>query len=750
MAVGADWKFANPTSALQKISNDSLDSPSIDHKPVGLELEPNLSFPGDVAGRLSLNVRSALTVTVLNDPSDPDEDGILTAAAVRTADGTLPAQLPFDPEAAYVKYRAEAGIKASAGIPVSSLIGIEAGAEASAVFADYRTHSRAEAARTALIFDLSAGARFATHVSHVEEMKAGEALAFRFGGSLHTTVTLAWSDLFTGQIGTLGKLLGTAAPVAFSFTAGARITAKVRVSDDFVVVFSRIDDDRWRVGARRSRASRVSPSVDAGIEVGFANPAELQGLATAALEGLLGAPAAAVRSMLEARSLEALGPAERKMLTRVAERLGMDEGSAIDAVRSAVEAAGTRITGAIEQVVKTRIALGFSYEYGRVTADSNLLQATLTRDALRQFHADVVRGDLQPLTQALAAGAGGVSLELYLNQKTITRTHAWGFTLGFGKWATIGGKDFAKVETIRRTDIDNRVQESYLGARSYKGSWAGQQFEWGVDLKAEMKAFSAEPLVADYSFGIHLLWVARQESLSGRELEDWLDSAVIWRVLREHDLVDIRARLAAALEHEATCTVQVTIPHTVLLSLLPALSEAPVDAFAAALGAAMPWMHLSPARSSAARRRQVYAPLWASYLRDPSPSQTSFAQAAAEHLRREGHPEMSAREMMNPAGPDALAFAGLTRVNGDTRGACEAFTRGMRILHTSIAAGARNRRTIDKALNEMNDLWVQSHHVRAVGVYLLDAAQRAGVVADVTRTMTVDADQLERSLVVTA
>ena len=49
----------------------------------------------------------------------------------------------------------------------------------------------------------------------------------------------------------------------------------------------------------------------------------------------------------------------------------------------------------------------------------------------------------------------------------------------------------------------------------------------------------------------------------------------------------------------------------------------------------------------------------------------------------------------------------------------------------------------------MDDLWQQSHHVRAIGAYLLGAAERAGVLAEVTRTMTVDVEDMD-SVVITA
>jgi hypothetical protein len=224
---------------------------------------------------------------------------------------------------------------------------------------------------------------------------------------------------------------------------------------------------------------------------------------------------------------------------------------------------------------------------------------------------------------------------------------------------------------------------------------------------------------------------------------------VIWRVLRERDLLDTRALLSGALKDKATLKVQLTIPNGVIRTLLPTLAASPLDAFAGALAAAMPYMNVSDARRSAGRRRELYAPLWALYLGRPEQSQADFARAAEQHVKKAGHTDLVLTER-TPFGPNPFSFAGLTRINGDTAAACTAFTRGCRILDTAILSGARNQKTIDKAVGEMDDLWRQSHHVRAIGTHLVDLAHQAGILSEVTRTMTLEAAGLENTIVVTA
>src|SRR5688572_7757639 len=101
MADALNWKLANPKAALTLLSDDEMSKASIDPTPIGLELESNLSFGGDTA-KLALNIRGSLTVAALNDPTDPDEDGIVSGSSTDTPAGALPPQLSFD--RLYLKY----------------------------------------------------------------------------------------------------------------------------------------------------------------------------------------------------------------------------------------------------------------------------------------------------------------------------------------------------------------------------------------------------------------------------------------------------------------------------------------------------------------------------------------------------------------------------------------------------------------------------------------------------------------------
>jgi hypothetical protein len=194
--------------------------------------------------------------------------------------------------------------------------------------------------------------------------------------------------------------------------------------------------------------------------------------------------------------------------------------------------------------------------------------------------------------------------------------------------------------------------------------------------------------------------------------------------------------LKPMLHHACDMTVQIAVSNNVFRTMLPNLAASDPKAYASSLAAAMPWGDYSVGRSDVARRRELYSPLWAAYLNDPQIPVTALSHIAANHLDKQHQPDLAFLEKKF-ATVRPFTFAGLVELNGDTHAACNSFTRGAAILRSAIDSGAPNQRTIDKAFETMNDIWTQSHHVRAVGAYLLETASAKGVLGAIGRTLSV-------------
>ena len=70
----------------------------------------------------------------------------------------------------------------------------------------------------------------------------------------------------------------------------------------------------------------------------------------------------------------------------------------------------------------------------------------------------------------------------------------------------------------------------------------------------------------------------------------------------------------------------------------------------------------------------------------------------------------------------------------------EAFVRGLETLRRAIDARAPGRATLEAVFHDLSGFWEQSHHVRAAGSFLLDAARAVGVLDAVERTATFTID----------
>jgi hypothetical protein len=143
-----------------------------------------------------------------------------------------------------------------------------------------------------------------------------------------------------------------------------------------------------------------------------------------------------------------------------------------------------------------------------------------------------------------------------------------------------------------------------------------------------------------------------------------------------------------------------------------------------------------------ALRRIVYADAWHAYFAAASgshqPARSEMAVVAASLLRKRRLDVLAAFEerQRDPQRPlDALAFAGLVELNGDSSGACSGFSRAFEMLQSSPEANADD--AMPKIYRSASALWAQSHHVRAVGAYLVDAAQHRSVLGEVRRVLTV-------------
>ena len=156
----------------------------------------------------------------------------------------------------------------------------------------------------------------------------------------------------------------------------------------------------------------------------------------------------------------------------------------------------------------------------------------------------------------------------------------------------------------------------------------------------------------------------------------------------------------------------------------------------------MPWSR-EPGRHSALLRRKLYAPLWEAYLSSPDNEQRrgrDFAQMARKHLATQGFERLGQMEQLYAGTTlphDGKVFCGLIDLNPHTFQNCRDFFNGIKRLHLDALSTAPDNGAIARVFEEMENLWRQSHHVRAVGAYLLDIARSTAVLKHVSRSLAI-------------
>ncbi len=718
---------------LARIPGGALDDPGL-----GPELgtaETSRAFPVEAgpAGGAAFTVRasSGVALFAFNSSDDADVDGVLGPQGEA---GSASSPLSFSPDQAWIKTRMELSADAAGGGELEAGA-LRADAGARLLLADYRVFGREESVRTAVASALT-GARFAVRAADVLELRPGEALSVQLSGALSARVSVRWADVLGRRLSLLRRFVGEGEVIELKISAAARFSATVRVRDEFLLVFSRNGEaERFRVSLRKVRVKGLEGGLDLGVEAEFDDPGQVERAVSEVAGSLLGASEERVRGALARALGGAADPEDAALLDALLRRFGAPDLAAL-VVR--VDELKRELGEAVARLARNELEVGFRYEYRRVGQEESVLDATMDADALREHHAALVRARLEPVLDAVRGGDPRVSLERFLGRRELESTQSWGFSLGVGRWSA-GGSDAERVRSVEQRDAAGRRRVAYRGMRGYRGSWGGREFEWAGDFDAAMDAFSAGPvpLVAEYGFGIHLLWRSTVPALTERGLREQLDTALIWEVFPQYALGEVEGRLRESVGASAEFVTRLRADDGALRALLraPALSDR--FALAGPLGAAIPWLSGEPGREDVVGRRSLYAPLWAEYLKKPEAKPDTFARAADEYLRRRMHePALASRER-GFAASRPFTFAGLIELNPGTAEAGRNFLGGLERLRDALAAERPDDGVVAELFRSLSAFWEQSLHVRASGALLLDLARAAGSLDAVERTLTV-------------
>lgn len=702
-------------------------------KPLAGRVESRFSFPSGANPDVLFTIEagSEVSVFVFNSPDDRDPDLVLLPT-----DAGGPLRLTA--EECWLKVRHEAGVRALGGAKLAELA-FHFENVAPLLFTDYRLHDRSETVVHAVATDLKRP-RFAQRLADVRSLRPNEALAFQASGTMRTTVEVGWSDVLASGLGALAGIVGAADPLAVEVNAAATVDGAVTVADDFAIVFSRDRKGTFRFAVRKAAVQRLACDAGVSVTVELSDPQQLQQAVQTVVAGLLGQEYATLRKVVDAAALSELTDLERAAAEELARRLGLGEIAYEFAIlKDKLRQLEGALAEAIAELATAKLTAGFLYEYDRIAEGSTVLQAVLEPEALSAHHGTLCRGELGPVIAAIRDGTPGIALECYLHRESLERTQSWGFTLGIGPWIA-SGRQRRTLARVVQENLAGRPRVSTLGLGAYEGRWLGDVAEWVVDFNAAMPAFAAgaAPLANEFRLGLHLTWNWKEAKLTAEELDAYLDAAALWGVFEPPQAAEVRARLGSTIGRSAGVAVQLHVDDGSMRAILP-LAAAGRDAdFAAALGAAMPWRAGSPGRAEPGRRRELYGALWGYYLEHPDAPARTLVEYARRYLSSRHEPELGFLEESYSKLVPTCTFVGLAKLaNQGTGAAWREFRNGAALLQEAFSSGAQENGVLEKSFPLMVNLWAQSHHVRALGAYLLELATAAGVAHCLARTLTV-------------
>jgi hypothetical protein len=698
-------------------------------------------------------------IQLFNSEDDTDEDKIVSLGAESI--------LNASPDQAWLKYQVKSDLKASAGIELSKL-GFDINGEKSLVFNSYRLHpNTTDALRKSVLSDFQPFL-FIANLNHVLALKANEVLSVRLPGKLSLAVSVSWSDIFTGALSLFQSILKAGQVLNFELSASVEVNFNIEVEDDFSLHIRKNTDKTYQVYISKTSSKKAGGDFAAGIEVGFQDKDATKKILGSVAEGLTDKVAGRIQPILDKNPLTKLSEPEKEIVKALGEELGFNT-EVITTVFDLENALGERLTPVIEKIATSKIKLGFAYEYNRVSSAKEILQAVLDEDAMKTYHPALIRFKLEDsegfkgLLSDLRAGEvsgkplKGVTLVNYLNEKTVVRKQAWGFSLGLGKWV-VAGKDHVETKEVIRQNASGNRQVAFAGTRGYDGNFFGNEHNWTVDFNAEMGRFSQAPvpLVNELKYSLYLLmeW-KRKNNFNKENIRHIVDQAVLWKVLEEKQYAQVFDQLAQQLTGKKIKNVNASVHLKFSPDIFPVvfnnisllIRDKPwfnVELIARSMSAAMTRLDDASVRSTVEKRINTYAPLWKACLLKPDKTENDkpieqeerieLGFAARTQLLKFGEKLMAAEEIeANSMNTFSGLLAGMPGIRKDW----SFFKNGIVTLNNGFNQGLIYDEVVKKSFGDLQTFWDQDHYVRTMGYYLLSFTNNAFLMQGVDRSLTI-------------
>ena len=688
----------------------------------------------------SFGAGSAMKVGLFNDEDDKDDD-----AFIATKDKTPNAPIVLNTATdAYLKYTNSVSAKANEQLTLADIgfnLNLSAGGSARTVF--YKKHPNTQLVRDAFAEDLK-NFRTIFKFDDVAGLEAGNGLGFVVNGTLSCNLQVSWSNIIATGISTLSSHLPVPVTLDISLTPSLTASFNVSVTDDFAYLLTKQTDGRYRICVTKKKTTSESVSLGASIGVQFADPATLGqqvgAICDKVIQSVLGNTIAEINTAVQDFKQGKKSPIVEKLFNL----FHLDQlPQPIDLLTPQLKQLETDVSNTVTKLATDSVHLSFSYQYGRIQDDQEILSILISGDDLKKYHSDLLRFRTGKLLDSIRKNEIPYTLISYLNQKVLTITKSWGLGLTLFDFTLLTSSDYERSATNVQTDFQGTSRKVQIDReKGYKwkllkatGSWSGQ-------VNASMAEFSPTPTLEKFGYTFLLNTVLKDPGVSDNDLRSYLDSAAVWMAVNVSDIEGLVQKYAAAIKgKEVLVEGKLVFTDKTIRSLLQQIAAdgwgtASKKQMARAMGAAMTWLPDYKARSNMQARQEMYAPLFSEYLDNPDDEIDDLASLAETEIQGLGDEDHLAEfEANRDNWIFGNTFAGVIRSNPGLQGSLKNFVTGMADLENKIGKGAAYT-LFDQAYDNIRDCMQYSFASIAVGRFLLLYASDLNLLKDVRRVLT--------------
>lgn len=644
------------------------------------------------------------------------------------------------PAKVWLKYTLNASAEAKGGGTLQD-VGLQLQANQAIRTSAYCLHSEEETVMKAIGSDLADLLSVFNKNALLKKMQVGEAVSLQITGGLQAGVTAKWADVFSQSLSGLTSLLNTKKTLAIKVNSGIQAAFRVKLTDDFVLKIAKTGEDEFKIVLKKDLSKSVGLQAFAGVEVALDKPENVEKIFTEVLEGLLGTTEKKLDELVRKLKNDLkLDASDELLLKAILARLGEEVNVDINLIPNKIEAYKQKVRQKIMEVASSAIKIGFTTEYQRTSAVSELLVAKITSKALEELHWDLLKFNLLPFHKTLAEHKGqhpDIKVESYLHKKTTSTEYSWGFSFGIGKILSISSIDKTKIEVTETKNELGQRQVACLGEQLYTSTWNGLKQYWGSLLTAQLPNFSDKPTYDGFNYAFSLIWKPENKKTTDNDLAKIIDIAAVWKCIDDSSetTFPLSQQLLQDLAKANTLKylVSLQLNQNIFLNLLKIIAlqskEERLTGLAKAFAMCTPYNETVPIRQNIRARTRAYLPLWKGFVEQKL---GDAAETAASLFKADNSLADYEKNRGSVGG-----FASLVADENLLRYALQSL-EGFAKLHQLISEKREfKEKEFRQIFEAANVLWEDSFGTQVFGTYLMNLAESQGLLSEVERIFSI-------------